>query len=117
MRSANRGPKTAKRRVRFRKGDKVMVIAGEDKGKGPVEVLKVLADTGRVVVQGVNMQTKHLRKSQENPQGGVTKSEGPIDASNVLLYSEKLKKGVRVRYEDRDGKRVRVGVTCGTVFD
>jgi len=117
MRNVNKGPKTAKKRVRFRKGDKVVVIAGEDKGKGPAEVLRVLPDTGRIVVQGVNLQTQHLRKSQDNPQGGITKKEGPIDASNVLLYSDKLKKGVRVRFETRDGKKVRVGVTCGTVFD
>ncbi len=113
---AARGMKK-RRRIRLKKGDKVAVIAGADRGAGPLEVLKVLHDEGKVIVQDVNVRTKHLRKTQENPKGGIVKREMPIDASNVLLWSEKLKRGVRVRIEIRDGKKVRVGVPCGTVFD
>ncbi len=117
MRKLNRGPNRAATRIRLKKGDKVQVIAGADRGKGPVEVLQVFEDKGRVKLMGVNMRTKHLRKTQENPQGGVKQEEVAIAVSNVLLYSDKLKRGVRVRYETRDGKKVRVGVPCGTVFE
>jgi len=102
-------------RLRLKKGDKVVVVAGADRGKTG-EVLGADAVTGRVLVKGVNVRTKHMRKTNENPQGGTTRKEFPVDASNVMLFSEKAKKGVRVRYELRDGKRVRVG-TCGTVFE
>ena len=104
----------SRRRLRLKRGDKVVVVAGADKGKTG-EVLRVDDVTSRVVVHGVNVRTKHERKTQENPQGGVTKKEFPVDVSNVMLMSDKAKKGVRVRYEVRDGKKVRVG-TCGTVF-
>ncbi|MFQ5503648.1 MAG: 50S ribosomal protein L24 [Planctomycetota bacterium] len=102
--------------MRLRKGDKVVIIAGEDKGKGPVPVLKVFPEQGKVLVEGVNVKTKHLRKTQENPQGGITKKEYPIPVSNVLMYSEKLEKGVRTRIEVKDGKKSRVGIPCGTDF-
>lgn len=116
MRNSNRPKRRSHARIRFRKGDKVAVIGGEDKGKTG-EIIKILEDKEAVLVQGANMQTKHLRKSQDNPQGGVQEVEGPIHVSKVLLYSDKLKKGVRVRFEERDGKKVRVGVPCGTVFE
>lgn len=104
----------SRRRLRLKRGDKVVVVSGADKGKSG-EILKVDDVASRVLVHGVNLRTKHQRKTQENPQGGVTKKEFPIDVSNVMLMSDKAKKGVRVRYEVRDGKKVRVG-TCGTVF-
>ena len=104
----------SRRRLRLKRGDKVIVVAGADKGKSG-EILKIDDVKSRVLVQGVNIRTKHMRKTQENPQGGVNKKEFPVDASNVMLYSDKAKKGVRARYEVRDGKKVRVG-TCGTVF-
>lgn len=113
-----RGKKKASRetRIRLRKGDKVIVIAGADKGKGPVPVLKVFPDEGKVLVEGVNVKTKHLRKTQENPRGGITKKEYPVSVSNVQMYSEKLEKGVRTRIEVKDDKKTRVGVPCGTDF-
>jgi large subunit ribosomal protein L24 len=116
MRSANRGPIKTITRIRLKRGDQVQVLAGEDRGKGPAEILRVLHETGHVIVKGVNMQTKHVRRSQEDPKGGVREQEGKVHASNVLMWSDKLKRGVRLRYEVRDGKKVRVG-TCGTVFD
>jgi len=117
MRNVNRGNKPGLRKCRLRKGDKVMITAGASVGTGPVEVLQVLPEKGKILVKGINLKTKHLQKSQENPKGGIEKVEAPIDFSNVLLYSEKLKRGVRIRVEERDGKKVRVGVPCGTVFD
>lgn len=107
----------ARKRLRLRIGDKVAVIAGEAKGKGPLEISKVLPAQGRIVVRTVNMRKKTLKKTQENPKGGIREEEFPIDCSNVLLYSDKLKRGVRVKFEEKDGKRIRVGIPCGTVFD
>ena len=103
-------------KLHIKKGDKVVVISGAWKSEDPVEVLRVDAENGKVVVEGVNMRWKHERRSQQNPDGGRIQSEFPIDASNVLLYSEKAGKGVRTRREMVDGKRVRIG-TCGTRFD
>lgn len=117
MRSLNRGPVESLSKPRLKRGDKVVVIAGAHKGAGPAEVTKVIPERSLVVVEGVNLVTKHLRKTQENPEGGIDRREAPIHYSNVLLYSEKAGKGVRIRIEERDGKRVRVGIPCGTVFD
>ena len=105
------------RRMHVKKGDKVIVKVGADQSSEPREVLSVDADAGRVIVQGVNMRWKHMRASQANPQGDRVQREFPIDASNVMLFSEKAGKGVRTRVEVVDGKKVRVGVPCGTKFD
>ena len=117
MRKLNRGDNKRATRIRLKKGDKVVIIGGADKGKGPAEVLEVLEGKGAVRVAGVNERVKNLKKTQENPQGGVEKREMPLAVSNVALWSPELKRGVRVRYEERDGKKVRVGVPCGTVFE
>lgn len=106
-----------RRPLHVRKGDKVVIISGSFKSNVPHEVLRVMRDEGKVLVQGVNLRWKHQRRSQQNPKGGRTQSEHPIDASKVLLFSEKLGKGTRTRIEAVDGKRVRVGVKCGTRFD
>jgi large subunit ribosomal protein L24 len=105
------------RKLHVRKGDKVVVTSGQYKSNEPREVLKVDAERGRVIVQGVNLRWKHQRRSQQNPKGGRVQIEIPIAASNVLLFSAKLGKGTRTKVEVVDGKRVRVGVKCGTRFD
>lgn len=102
-------------RTHVRKGDRVVVTAGADKGNDPREVLQVDAVAGTVVVKGVNLRWKHTRRSPQNPQGGRVQREFPIAISKVLLWSEKAGKGVRTRSEVVDGKRVRVG-TCGTRY-
>ncbi len=104
-------------RMRIKRGDKVVVIAGKERGTGPVEVLRVDPERRMVVVQGVNLRYKHIRKSQQNPQGGRIRKELPIHASNVMLWSEKLKKGVRVKIVEKEGRKIRVGIPCGTEFD
>jgi len=106
-----------RRKLHVKKGDKVVVMSGAYKSDEPHEILKVLADQGRVVVQGVNLRWKHQKRSQQNPKGGRIQTEQAMDASKVLLYSEKLKKGTRTRIQLIDGKRVRVGIKCGTRFD
>jgi large subunit ribosomal protein L24 len=105
------------RKLHVKKGDKVVVIAGAGKSSDVREVLRVDVEAGKVLVKEVNMRWKHLRRSQQNPQGGRVRKEFPIDASNVLLYSEKAGKGVRTGIEVIDGKKVRVGKGCGTRFD
>jgi large subunit ribosomal protein L24 len=103
-------------RVHVKKGDKVVVTSGQYKSNEPREVLKVDAD-GRVIVQGVNLRWKHQKRSQQNPKGGRVQLEMPIAASKVLLFSEKLGKGTRTKVQMVNGKKVRVGVRCGTNFD
>ena len=106
-----------RRKLHVKKGDKVVVTAGQYKSNEPREVLRVDAESGRVIVQGVNLRWKHQRRSQQNPKGGRVQLEQPIDASNVLLFSEKLGKGTRTKVQIVDGKKRRVGVSCGTQFD
>lgn len=106
-----------RRRLHVRKGDKVVVISGAYKSDEPREVLKVHAEVGKVLVQGVNLRWKHQRRSAQNPKGGRIQVEFPIDAAKVMLFSPKLERGTRTRIETVDGKRVRVGIKCGTRFD
>lgn len=110
-------PKPRRRSLHVKKGDKVVVTTGQYKSNEPREVLRVDSQAGRVIVQGVNLRWKHQRRSQQNPKGGRVQLEMPIAVSNVLLFSEKLGKGTRTKIEMVDGKKCRVGVSCGTRFD
>ncbi len=93
-----------------KKGDTVEIIAGEDKGTTG-RVIRVIASSNRVVVEGRNRTHKHVRPSRKHPQGGRILVEQPIDISNVLPVSSKSSKGVRVRYQiDKKGAKKRVGV-------
>ncbi|KGG81013.1 50S ribosomal protein L24 [Caloranaerobacter azorensis H53214] len=103
--------------MHVKKGDTVVVISGKDKGKKG-KVLTAMPKRNRVIVEGVNMQTKHTKPSQKSPQGGIIHQEGPIHVSNVMLYCEKDKKGVRVGYKVlENGEKVRVCKKCGEVLD
>lgn len=99
-------------RPHVRKGDVVQIISGNDRGKIG-DVVTVDRVSGRVTVKGANIHWKHLRKSQQSPQGGRVQREAPIPLSNVLLYDPKAGKGTRVRHEVRDGRKVRVSVRTG----
>lgn len=90
-----------------KKGDTVIVISGNYKGKQGT-VLKVNTKDNRVVVEGVNDVSRHTRPSQANPDGGIIKKEAPIDASNVMLVDPKTNKPTRIHFEEKDGKKVRV---------
>lgn len=104
--------------MRIKTGDLVEVIAGKKGNKGQQgKVLKVLKNKDRVVVEGVNMITKHLRPSQANPDGGTQTLEGSIHVSNVMLVDPKTKKPTRVGMEIRDGKKVRISKKSGSVLD
>ena len=91
------------------KGDKVIVIAGKDKGKTG-EIQKVLPRTNRVVVEGVNLRKKHKKPTQNNPEGSIVEVYAPIHASNVQILDPKTKKPVRIGHKIVKGKKVRVTV-------
>ncbi|RHS98384.1 50S ribosomal protein L24 [Firmicutes bacterium AM41-11] len=93
--------------MRIKKGDKVKVITGAYKGTIG-EVTKAFPKEDKVIVEGVNMVKKHLRPTQQNPDGGIVEKEAKIHVSNVMLYDEKAKQASRVKYEMEDGKKVRV---------
>ena len=93
---------------KIRKGDLVQVVTGADRGKQG-HVLSVDLDKGRVRVESVRIQKRHLRPGRTGArEGGIVESEGYVDVSNVMLVHPGDKKPTRVRVEDRDGKRVRV---------
>ena len=94
-----------------RKGDIVILTAGDDKGRQG-KVLRVIPDESQVVVEGINVHTKHVRPSQANPRGGVVERELPVHISNVSPVAEG--KPTRVRFETRpDGSKVRVAARTG----
>ena len=100
--------------MKIKTGDTVKVIAGKDKDKEG-KVLSVDKKTGRVVVEGVNMVTKHAKPSASNQQGGIINREAPIDASNVMYVQNG--KATRIGYKVEDGKKVRVAKKTGEVID
>lgn len=100
----------------IKKGDTVVIIAGKDKGKSGT-VIESIPSKDRVIVEGVNMQTKHKKATAKVQQGGIIHMAGPIHVSNVMLYDSKAKSGTRVRFEERGGKKVRVSVKSGSVIE
>ena len=99
----------------IRKGDKVVVLSGKDKGRTG-EVTQVSPKEGKLVVSGVNVAVRHRKPTQTNPQGGLERREAPMHASKVALIDPKSGKATRVRIEEKDGKRVRVAVKSGEVI-
>lgn len=92
--------KRFKPKFNIKKGDTVVVIAGDDKDRTqPREVLSVNPTEGRILVQDVNLVTKHLKPNAQNPQGGIVKEEAPINISNVMLWDAKAKAPSRVKRE------------------
>ena len=104
-------------KMHIRQGDKVVVIAGKDKGKEGV-VLRGLPAKQRVLVEKINMITKAQRPTQQNPQGGLIHREAPIHVSNVMLVCPKCGKPTRVAIRREAGKpRVRVCKKCNADID
>ena len=99
---------------KIKKGDTVKVIAGKDNGKEG-KVVSVDQKNGKVVVEGINMITKHAKPSAANANGGIVQKEAPIDASNVMLVYNG--KATRVGFDVKDGKKVRVAKATGEVID
>jgi large subunit ribosomal protein L24 len=102
-------------KLKVKKGDKVVVLTGKDKGKTG-EIKKVLIDDNKVVVQGINIQTKH-RKPSSTGAGGLDKIEAPIHVSNVALVDPKTSKATRVGYKMVGDRKVRVSRRSGEVID
>ena len=102
--------------AKIKKGDNVVVLTGKDKGRTG-EVTKAMPKDGKVVVSGVNVAVRHKKPSQTDPQGGLQRSEAPLHISKVALADPKDGKPTRVRFEERDGKKVRVAVKSGEVIN
>lgn len=101
--------------MQIKKDDTVVVISGKDKGKIGT-VLRSLPKKNKVVVEGVNMQTKHAKATRTSP-AEIKHMEGPIDASNVMYYDKKAKCGTRLGAKIEDDKKLRVSKKSGTVVD
>lgn len=101
--------------LKVKKGDKVVVISGKDKGKeGKVQM--VAPSKGKVVVEGVNIVSKHQKARGAQKPGGIMKQEAQIDASNVMVVCGKCNKATRVAHKIEDGKKVRVCKKCGATL-
>jgi large subunit ribosomal protein L24 len=105
-------------------GDEVQIIKGQDRpqtaeerGQPSGKVLRVDRESGRLIIEGKNMVWKHLRKSEQNPQGGRVQREAPIPVANVMLWNEKAGKAERVHYKRQNGKRVRYFKSTNTQID
>jgi large subunit ribosomal protein L24 len=102
--------------AKIKKGDKVVILSGKDKGKQG-EVTKSFPKDGKVVVSGVNIITRHRKPSQANPQGGLERTEAPMHISKVAIADPKTGQASRVRFEVRDGKKVRVAARSGELIN
>jgi large subunit ribosomal protein L24 len=98
-----------KAKFNIKKGDTVVVIAGDDKDlKKPRTVLEVITEKSKVLVEGVNIKTKHTKPSAQNTKGGIVKIEAPISISNVMLWDAKAASGSKINRTRENGKLVRV---------
>ena len=99
---------------KIKKGDTVVVLSGKDKGRTG-EVVKAMPKDGKVVVSGINVHARHRKPSQVNPQGGIERKEAPLHVSKVAIATADGKPS-RVRFEVRDGKKVRVAAKSGELI-
>lgn len=103
--------------AKIKKGDSVVVLSGKDKGKTGT-VTQVMPKEGKVVVEGMNVATRHRKPSQANPQGGIERRETPMHISKVAVADPKDGKPTRVRFDvKKDGSKVRVAVKSGETID
>jgi large subunit ribosomal protein L24 len=101
--------------AKIRKGDRVVVLSGKDKGRTG-EVARVMPRDGKVIVSGINVHARHRKPSQVNPQGGIERKEAPLHISKVAIATADGKPS-RVRFEVRDGKKVRVAAKTGELIN
>jgi large subunit ribosomal protein L24 len=99
---------------KIKKGDRVVVLSGKDKGRTG-EVVKAMPKEGKVIVSGVNVHARHRKPTQLNPQGGIERKEAPLHMSKVAIATADGKPS-RVRFEERDGKKVRVAAKTGELI-
>ena len=103
-------------KLSVKKGDNFLVLTGKDAGKTG-EILEVNKEAGKVVVAGVNIQAHHKKPRSKDDKGGIIKSEGAIDVSNVQVVCPVCKKAVRVSHKEENGKMVRFCKKCGATLD
>ena len=101
--------------MKIKKDDAVVVITGKDKGKKG-KVIKAMPKEHRIIVEGVNMQTKHAKATRNSP-AEIKHQEGPIDVSNVMYWDSKAKAPSRVGYVIEDGKKYRISKKSGNKID
>ena len=101
--------------AKIRKGDTVVILSGKDKGKTG-EVIRSMPKESKVVVSGVNVHARHRKPTQQSPQGGIERTEAPLHISNVAIATADGKP-TRVRFEERDGKKVRVAAKSGELIN
>jgi large subunit ribosomal protein L24 len=99
---------------KIKKGDKVVVLSGKDKGRTG-EVVKAMPKDGKVIVSGVNVHARHRKPTQASPQGGIERKEAPLHVSKVAIATADGKP-TRVRFEERDGKKVRIAAKTGELI-
>ena len=106
-----------KPKFNIKKGDSVVVISGDDKDlKKPRKVLEVIMDKNRVLVEGVNIVTKHTKPSAQNTKGGIMKAEAPIAFSNVMLWDAKSAGPSKISRTRENGKLIRTAKKSGEVI-
>lgn len=103
-------------KLSVKKGDNVLIIAGKDAGKTG-EILEVNREEGKVVVAGVNIQAHHRKPRSKDDKGGIIKTEGAIDVSNVQVVCPVCKKATRVAHKIVDGKSTRICKKCNATLD
>jgi large subunit ribosomal protein L24 len=101
--------------AKIKKGDRVIVLSGKDKGRTG-DVIQAMPKDGKVLVEGINVAVRHTKPSQGDPQGGLKRSPAPLHVSKVAHVTADGK-ATRVRFETRDGKKVRVAVKTGEVIN
>ena len=101
--------------AKIRKGDTVVILSGKDKGKTG-EVIRSIPKDMKVVVKGVNVAARHRKPTQTSPQGGIERTEAPLHVSKVAIADPKTGTATRVRFEERDGKKVRVAAKSGELI-
>src|SRR5439155_597575 len=99
---------------KIKKGDTVVVLSGKDKGRTG-EVVKAMPKDGKVIVSGINVHARHRKPSQTSPQGGIERKEAPLHVSKVAIATADGKP-TRVRFEVREGKKVRVAAKTGALI-
>jgi len=102
-------------KYKLRREDLVQVIAGKDRGKQG-KILRIDREKGRVIVSGVNMVHKAMKKKSQTDRGGIVEVEAPLHISNVMIMCKKCNKPVRIGYKIADGKKQRVCRKCGEVL-
>jgi large subunit ribosomal protein L24 len=100
---------------KIKKGDRVVVLSGKDKGRTG-EVVKAMPKDNKVIVSGLNVHARHRKPDQANPQGGIERKEAPLNVSKVAIATADGKPS-RVRFEVRDGKKVRVAAKTGELIN